>query len=204
MSCFRLCLLLILLLLVPNLSVALEPEPGRLLVARQGMDDQRFQQTVILLLKHDQEGSVGLIVNRPTHLSLSQSFPQFDIFSSQKGPLWLGGPVSPRSALVLIESENPPPGAREVFGDIYVTGVRQLVLWLQEDHRRERYRIYAGSAGWAPGQLERELKRGDWDVAPATGETIFGRNPHRQWQLEHNARPMLIQLDRSGLFASQS
>ncbi|PNU19824.1 hypothetical protein C2E25_10345 [Geothermobacter hydrogeniphilus] len=190
---YLLAVLLLSVLLCPAPAVALDPAPGRLLVARQGLKDPRFQKTVILLLRHDEQGSVGLILNRPTRFSLARSFPQFDkVFSGLRGALWLGGPVSSRSALVLLESDSPPPGSRPVFGRVHVTGVRQLVLWLQADHRQERFRVYAGSAGWAPGQLEAELRRGDWDVAPATEETIFGRNPHRQWQQEQDVRPLLI------------
>lgn len=195
-------LVLVCTLLSPSLSLALDPAPGRLLVARQGMDDPRFKETVILLLKHDQQGSVGLILNRPTRFSLAESFPQFEkVFNGLKGPLWLGGPVSPRSALVLIESKSPPPGAQQVFGDIHLAGVRQLVFWLHEDRSKERFRVYAGSVGWAPGQLEGELKRGDWDVAPATDATVFERDPHQQWQQEQDVKPMLIRFDlpRSGL-----
>jgi len=201
MSLRCLIVVLVLILVAPAALYALEPAAGRLLVAEQGMEDPRFRETVILLLKHDDEGSVGLILNRPTRFSLAESFPQFDkIFTDLKGPLWLGGPVSPRSALVLIESEDPPPGARKVFGRVYVTGVRQLVFWLHKDRSKERFRVYAGSTGWAPGQLDDELERGDWDVAPATEETIFGRDPHQQWQQEQDVKPMLIRLDptRSG------
>ncbi len=165
----------------PAVACGLQPASGTLLVADPSMTDPRFRQTVILLLRHDDGGSLGLVLNRPSRLPLAEAFPRLELFARKTAPLWLGGPVSPGTAFVLVDDETPPAGGVRVVEGVWVTGMRTLVGWIGQGREPARYRVYAGHAGWAPGQLAGELQRGGWLVRPATRELVFA-DPAQLWR----------------------
>ncbi len=185
----RFCILLFCLLFLPPAASALEPASGRLLVAADTMADVRFRETVILLLRHDRRGSLGLVLNRPSRLPLAEAVPNADVFRNQKGLLWLGGPVAPGSALVLTSSDRL--AGKPVLSGVWVSGLRELIQALGQGEDVGRFRVYAGYAGWAPGQLAGEIARGDWQVQPATVELVFGDAAGLWRQLSHKAVPVL-------------
>ncbi|TYO97545.1 putative transcriptional regulator [Geothermobacter ehrlichii] len=174
-------LLVLLFVLWSATAYGLRPAPGTLLVAGESMPDPRFRQTVILLLRHDEGGTLGLVLNRPSRLALGEAFPRLELFAQKTEPLWLGGPVSPGTAFVLVDDDALPAGGVRVVDGVRMTGVRTLVGWIGQGREPARYRVYAGHAGWAPGQLAGELKRGDWQVRPATRELVFA-DPAELWR----------------------
>ncbi len=159
-----------------------ELSKGKFLVASRKLGDPRFQETVVLLISHRHLGAVGLIINRPTRLSLAEAFPDVPALTKRTDALYFGGPVEGRQALLLIRSPGNPGESERVFDGVYVSS-SMAVLSRMIDRRRtgRHFRVYAGYAGWSPGQLEREVRRGDWHVVRADAKTIFEKKAGNIW-----------------------
>lgn len=195
----RYCLLLILtefLLILPGYAIASpqedrditavpvdKPETGVFLVASRQMPDPRFQHSVILLLNHGKDGTLGLIINRPTGISLSEAVPELKHFDRKRHFLFFGGPVAINTLLFLIRSEKPPAHAISVLDNIYASGdSKTLEQVLRKAKSTNQLRLYFGHAGWAPGQLNAELARGSWHLFQAKPATIFHDQPDILWE----------------------
>ena len=156
---------------------------GKFLVAGRRLMGPNFGQTVILLIRHGADGAMGLVINRPLQVKLSTVFPDIKELSGKKENLYLGGPVEPTAILLLTRSAKPPQASTAVFGDVYLSySPKVLRRLIEKPDQNERFRIYAGYAGWAPGQLEAECDRGDWHVLDADAEILFDRNAPDIWQ----------------------
>ena len=139
--------------------------PGSFLVARTVLQDPNFRESVVLLLQHSEEGAFGLVVNRP---------------ASIKGlpfPVFAGGPCQAQGLLMLhghtewIDASELDDG---VAPGVYLGDAACLKLATESPEGAElRYRVFAGYAGWGPGQLETELAAGAWSIVPATGAVLF-------------------------------
>jgi putative transcriptional regulator len=161
------------------------PVTGRLLVAAPMLDDPTFARTVVLLLDHDEDGSLGLVLNRPSHVPVGAVLPPWDGRTTGADVLFTGGPVADDSALALGMLPGPhdgpePEGFRRVAGPF---GLVDLDLdpdeWLAT---LDAVRIYAGYAGWAAGQLEDELDQGSWYVLDGGPADVFGDDAETLWQ----------------------
>lgn len=160
-----------------------EPAPGRFLVANRGLGDPNFAHSVVLLVHHDVEGAMGIIVNRPTRVGAREVLPDIDALADYPLPVFFGGPVMVERLLVLIRSAEPPAEAEPVSGDVYVTASRTTLQTLSpRDARPDRLRVFAGHAGWGPGQLDREIAAGGWHVVPAQMDQIFGTPQGPDWR----------------------
>ena len=159
------------------------PSKGKFLVATNSITDPRFRETVILLINYDRNGTMGLIINRPTEVKLSTLFPGVKELQERLDTAFVGGPVGMEQCFILIRSAVPPEESLHVFRDIYVsTSMSLLKRVAQGGKGGEKFRLYAGYAGWAAGQLERELSGGDWHVLQADPETVFSKDPEKIWQ----------------------
>jgi len=155
---------------------------GKFLVASRNIKDPRFMETVILLIQYDLTGTIGLVINRPTEVKLSAVFPEIKGLQQRADSLYGGGPVARDRIFLLIRSRSPIDGSHQVFGDVYVgTNMAALGRMVEGSGKGKRFRVYAGYAGWVPGQLEREVSRGDWHVLQADAETIFDKAPSEIW-----------------------
>jgi putative transcriptional regulator len=151
---------------------------GRLLVANGSLYDPNFRQTVILVAEHEDEGAVGLVLNRRANVTVAQAAPAFIGMTEPTEPIFIGGPVQPDAAVVLAESENADALSSVVLGGIGVLGHEP------DDPLPggiERVRIFAGYAGWGPGQLENELEESSWIVVDALPEDVFTGEPDKLW-----------------------
>lgn len=149
---------------------AARPEPGCFLVSAPTLEEP-FHQAVILVLEHDESGTLGVVLNHPTTLDVASVLPRWRDHLTGTPHLYQGGPVALDSALGLAavtaapDSEVEPEGFRRVAGDL---GIIDLDVPAEDlAPHLSALRIYAGYAGWAPGQLEDELERGSWAVASA-------------------------------------
>jgi len=157
-------------------------KPGVFLFAVPELHDPNFSQTVVLLIHYEKAGAMGVIVNKPTEFSLEEVLPDLEEIQGQSLPVFFGGPVSQNRMLVLLRSNKPPKGALKVFKDVYYTGDKNaLIEILQKRSSHKAVRVYAGFAGWAPGQLEHEVSRGDWVIAYANADMIFTEDPSKVW-----------------------
>jgi putative transcriptional regulator len=146
---------------------------GKFLVARPGMPDPNFSRTVVLLLSYGTKGTRGLIVNRPTEARLSMLAPKLEELADREDPVYRGGPVQPWEMSLLVRSPSRKEGAQHVFDDVFVSESPEVLRRLATAGPDAVFRVYAGYAGWAPGQLESEVARGDWHVVPGSADIVF-------------------------------
>ena len=159
------------------------PAAGKFLVARRDMADPRFRGTVILLLRHDADGSLGLIINRQTPISLPHLESDIKGANNREQQLFYGGPVAIDGIIYLIRSDTRPDNAEPVISSVYVgTSKQSLETLLEAGTTMAELRLYLGHAGWAPQQLDHELARGDWHLFDADAKAIFADPVHRLWQ----------------------
>jgi putative transcriptional regulator len=139
---------------------------GKLLIASPGLTDV-FRRSVVLVLEHSDEGALGLILNRPSETSVDDAVPDLADLADSDDVVHLGGPVGPESVIVLGRFQDPQEAASIVMDDLGLvdptTGMPDL----------RASRVYAGHAGWAPGQLDGELEQEAWIVEPASAEDPF-------------------------------
>ena len=172
----RLIAMAYLLWLAATPAMAAPPslEPGMLLVARAALPDPRFHDAVVLVVQHGSQGTAGLILNRPSRLTLTEVLPTLPVLAGADNKLSYGGPVAPRTFMVLVEAAGTPPQpAQRVLDSVYLTGTAQLSAWLDREPLGAVYRVFAGYVGWAPEQLAGETARGDWQVLPADRQVLF-------------------------------
>ena len=162
---------------------------GSLLVATPELGDGTFDRSVVLLLDHDADGALGVVINRPTPVDVAEVLPTWQALACDPGVLFQGGPVALDSALGLAvlpgaDEDVEPLGWRRVVGRLGLVDLdaRPEVLAAGISHLR----IFAGYAGWGAGQLEDELESGAWYVVPAepagTFEDAFTAEPDRLWR----------------------
>lgn len=180
-----LCLLALLFADVAGASQAdsFTPEKGVFLVASERIADLRFRDRVVLLIQHNAQGSAGLVVNRASRLPLVSVLPQGSKLAGSGKTLSYGGPVEPQTFLALVTVRNHPPEPSDaIIDNLYVTGVAVLDEWPDFVEEVIDYRAFVGYTGWAPGQLEAEMQRGDWQVTPADAQSVFGQGGVALWE----------------------
>ena len=161
---------------------ATPPAKGRFLIASHSLGDPHFAETVILLLAYGPGGAMGVIINRPTEVRLATALPKVDELHERTEHLFAGGPVSRYAMLLLVRAAKRPKSAEVIFGDVYASGsLTVLRRALGRTGKTDRWRAYAGYAGWGTGQLEQEIGRGDWHVADADVTTLFDTEPDQIW-----------------------
>jgi putative transcriptional regulator len=155
---------------------------GKFLIASRELIDFNFSQTVVLLIEYGPNGAMGLIINRPTEARLSELLPDIEELAHREENLFIGGPVARNQLLMLIRSDREIEGTHLVFEDVYVSTSRTVLEEMaNRSGKGESFRIYAGYAGWAPGQLDQEFSRGDWHVLRADKETLFEKESSQIW-----------------------
>lgn len=155
---------------------------GVFLVASPNLTDPNFRQTVVLICEFGPEGTLGIIVNRPTNVPLSEALPQITALKETSHVLFAGGPVQPNGILMLFRVRQEPAGSRRVFEEVYLGGNMQtLERVLTRPEPTETFRAYAGYAGWAPGQLEFEMALGSWATVQADARSIFEKESANLW-----------------------
>ncbi len=168
---------------------------GIVLVSHPAMDDPNFRHTVVLIVEHGPKGSVGLVLNRPTDIPLSQALPDLAVLKGTAYRLFIGGPVSPNRMTMLVRLKEPQAGVTLVFDDVYVGGSPDMLERLiAQPQPTEAFRVFAGVAGWAPDQLAFELQQGVWATLPADAAEIFEKDPASLWpdSLKRLQGPMVI------------
>jgi putative transcriptional regulator len=156
-------------------------EKGVLLVASPSLSDPNFHQTVLLIVEHGRGGTVGLILNRPTNVLVSEVLPDFTVLKRTIHRLFAGGPVEQTQLVLLFRLTQLLPDTRQIVDGIYVGTPRVLERIMTQPKPTETFRAFSGFAGWAPGQLEHEMLEGAWGVLPSTAFDIFDKDPAMLW-----------------------
>ena len=159
------------------------PAAGRYLVAKRQVRGPVFGRSVVLVLEANAGGAAGLIVNRPTGLALRELFPESAALAGREDRVHLGGPVEPRGLLFLVRTEKPPVDSSPLVGDLHVgRSAEALHEVVERGVPSERFRSFIGHAGWAPGQLEHEIRRGDWYVIEGDPTLAFREGGDEIWR----------------------
>ena len=164
-----------------------EPKAGRLLLATPLLRDPNFRRTVILVVEHEvTEGTLGIVLNRPTKVPVGKVLEEWTELATDPSVVFRGGPVAPNSplALALVPGKEEPLGWRALDGAPALARLGLLDLGAPPGGLApaiESLRVYAGYAGWSPGQLEAEIDEGAWYVLTAEPGDVFAAEPERLW-----------------------
>jgi putative transcriptional regulator len=152
---------------------------GHLLVAAPSLLDPNFHRTVVLVGEHGAEGAMGVVLNRPSGVTVGEAVPPLVALVAADGLVYVGGPVQPEAIVVLGEFEEPERA------DVLVVGAVGFLPGEIEDNEAlgtiARSRVFAGYAGWGPGQLEAELAESSWIVEQALPDDVFAADPAELW-----------------------
>ncbi|MBW3607418.1 MAG: YqgE/AlgH family protein, partial [Actinobacteria bacterium] len=152
---------------------------GKLIIASPKLEDPNFARTVVLVTEHSDEGAMGVVLNRPSHAVVEDAAPTLEGVVEHGELVHVGGPVQPTAVTVLAEFDAPDRAAVMVLDDIGFMAAGSDLDEVAEVTRRAR--VFAGYAGWGPGQLDGELEREDWFVAPAGIDDIFNPDVDELW-----------------------
>jgi putative transcriptional regulator len=152
---------------------------GQLLLASPGLFDPNFRRTVVLVTEHNGEGAAGLVLNRPSETAVAEAVPDLVPLVGDDDPVYVGGPVQESAVLVLAEFDDPDEAALLVVDDVgFVPGDGDFGMIATSTRRA---RVFAGYAGWGPGQLEAELEESSWIVEASTGPELFPQPGDDLW-----------------------
>jgi putative transcriptional regulator len=159
----------------------MDSQRGKLLLAGPALKDPNFDRAVVFIAEHSDEGAMGLVLNRPSEAPIADAIPELMWVADSGGELvYVGGPVAPNGVIVLAEWEDPSQAVVLVGDDLgFVPGDVEDTDALAAAVRRAR--VYAGHAGWGPGQLEDELADEAWIVESPLREELFSDDPEGLW-----------------------
>ena len=169
--------------------------PGRLLVATPLLTEPTFARTVVLLLQAGgDDGALGVVLNRPSEVEVERVLPGWDVAAPQPPVVFEGGPVQPQAAICLAEvrpgaaaaglAPLPQPGPGPVLATVDLDADPDDVL-----PAVARLRVFAGYAGWSPGQLEGEVEEGAWWVVDSRPDDAYRERPGGLWRAVLRRQP---------------
>jgi putative transcriptional regulator len=158
--------------------MCVESLKGQLLIAGPGLLDPNFRRAVVLVGEHGDEGALGVVLNRASETTVAEALPELAALADDLGAVHVGGPVQPSAIVVLADFVEP-----ERAGGLVLDTIGFLPAETDPDTLGEvrRARVYAGYAGWGPGQLDGELVEGSWIVEPALADDVFTDDPGSLW-----------------------
>ncbi len=152
---------------------------GHLLVSNASLFDPNFRRSVVLVGHHDEDGAVGVVLNRPLGVTVDEAVPPLADLVEVDDPLFEGGPVQPQAAVVLAEFLDPSVVSVVAFGSV---GFLPEEVDDADRSSIVRARIFAGYSGWGPGPLAPARADDAWLLTPATEGDVFTREPARLWE----------------------
>jgi putative transcriptional regulator len=166
-----------------NGGVRIDYSTGKLLVATPRTVGEVFWHSVVLVLQHDEGGAQGVVLNRPLAAPVSAVLPDWQDFVTDPATVFQGGPVAMDSALGLVtvpgDKQEEPLGVRLLFGGIGIVDLDVPPVVVMPEVAG--LRIFAGYAGWSPGQLEQEIRDGGWYVVESEARDAFNPEPETLW-----------------------
>ncbi len=155
------------------------------LIAMPSMTDPNFFQSVTLICEHNEEGAMGIVVNRPANMDLSDILNHmkvaYDSTIACNIPIVMGGPVQPERGFVIHQTDSRWESSRVLSDDISVTSSRDVLLAIAHGQGPKKSLIALGYAGWGAGQLELEIKQNSWLASSASSEVLFESPMENRW-----------------------
>ena len=158
----------------------LKAKKGRLLISEPSLDDNSFFKSVVLITHHNEEESIGLILNHPTKVNLNEilnNIPLSDL------PIYIGGPVEKKSLHFIHTLGNIIPNSKQIINDIYFGGDFDIVIQLMHDKKitKDKIRFFLGYSGWGADQLNNEIREEAWIVQPAENKLCMNYSTPELW-----------------------
>lgn len=160
-------------------------DPGSVLAASPDLKDPNFMHTVVLMCQHTVDGALGLVINRPSGLTVDQLLPEHPLLARQKRGVFTGGPVGLNTLQFLHVLPQRIPGGIELGRGLWLGGeLEALAAYLAEfaAEADRHVRLVVGYSGWSSGQLESELASGSWVPAPIEPAWVFEADPSTMWR----------------------
>ena len=158
---------------------------GKLIVATPSLGDPTFYHTVAYICSHNEHGAIGLVINRPTDMNLTDIFRQMDIEPkhSEGGhdPVFVGGPVQQERGFVLHSPSTQWKSSIQINDQICVTTSRDIIHAIAHGNGPDEVLVTLGYAGWTTGQLEDEVCENAWLCAPCNPQLLFSTPPEDRW-----------------------
>lgn len=152
---------------------------GRLVVATPSLTEPNFSRTVIFMLDHNDEGGLGVVLNRPSTVDVATALPGWDALATAPPKMFVGGPVQPEAVVALAASTMETAALQPVGGGIAVVDLRADAALVAANV--VGVRLFAGYAGWGGGQLEDEIEAGGWFVIDGQPQDVFTTDPEGLW-----------------------
>jgi putative transcriptional regulator len=161
--------------------VVMQPPAGSLLIASATLVDPNFARCVLLILDSNPDGSLGVILNRPSEVPVGEVLTPWQDVTSEPGVLFRGGPVELNAAIAVgsLEDGNGSPGWQPLTGSLGIVDLDSSPHDLLG--RLTGLRVYAGYTGWGAAQLDGEIAEGSWHVVPAQDTDLFSSEPDQLW-----------------------
>ena len=161
---------------------------NQLLIAMPNLKGAPFEESVIYICQHDQNGAMGLVLTYPIKPRLSDLFTQLEITLPKNTdiienmPLYLGGPVEPEHGFILHSHHDKPlQSTIQISSELFITTSKDILIAIAEDEGPDNSLVTLGYAGWNAGQLEQEIQEGSWLNAPPNCNIIFDEDPKQKW-----------------------
>ena len=165
---------------------------GQFLVAAPTMGDPRFARTVVLMVRHDKDGAFGIVVNRPIGerplAAILQLLGEKEPTATGTVRIFAGGPVQPDAGFVIHSPDYHGPGTLDINERAAISSSRDILRDIGNGKGPSKSLIAFGYSGWGPGQLEGELARRDWAIAPADPKLIFDADREKVWESAYAQR----------------
>lgn len=159
---------------------------GQFLIAGKHLRDPNFFQSVVLIVEHNDQGAMGLIVNRPAGIKVNQALQGHFELPDNDMQVYNGGPVERNALFILHDSSDYDQKQSIVAPGLYVGNSAEIfekVVRRAIEGDPLKFRIFAGCSGWGPKQLEGEMDRGDWLTTPANMGLVFHPDPYAVWEM---------------------
>jgi putative transcriptional regulator len=159
---------------------------NQFLVAMPSLSAGSFDQSVTYLCEHSEKGALGLVINRPSELTLTDMLDHLeidvgDLLKKHSPPVFWGGPVQPERGFVLHQPTGDWEASLTVNGDMSITTSKDILTAIAQGDGPEHYLVTLGYAGWGAGQLEAEILHNSWLNTPAEPDIIFQTPPKQRW-----------------------
>lgn len=158
---------------------------NQFLIAMPGLEDENFSHTVSLLCEHNDDGAIGLVINRPTELKLTDMMEQMGLNHERMDPeaiVYWGGPVQPERGFVIHREPGDWETSLALADELHITTSRDILGAIGRGEGPDHYCVVLGYAGWGAGQLESELLHNAWLNSPLNSHVLFDLPAGQRWQ----------------------